>query len=164
MQRACPHTRRPRAQRPTILRGAQEQFKLTGEDVKKSSLQAMKDQMAVFKASLEEFAHKYKKSIRQDPAFRAQFHVMCANIGVDPLASNKASGAPRGCACMQRMYSPGLRIGLEHMLYIASIRRFHCNPAWCGPLCPCAMLALRTSMHARMQCKPVDVRHGLDLQ
>lgn len=72
---------------------AREQFKLTGEDVKKSSLQAMKDQMAVFKASLEEFAHKYKKSIRQDPAFRAQFHVMCANIGVDPLASNKGMWA-----------------------------------------------------------------------
>ncbi len=26
---------------------------------------------------------------RRDPEFRARFHQMCANIGVDPLASNK---------------------------------------------------------------------------
>jgi hypothetical protein len=30
-----------------------------------------------------------REDIRADPAFRAQFHAMCANIGVDPLASNK---------------------------------------------------------------------------
>lgn len=70
-----------------------EQFKLAGEDVKQSSLQAMKDQMVVFKANLEEFAQKHKKAIRQDPVFRAQFHAMCANIGVDPLASNKGMWA-----------------------------------------------------------------------
>ena len=28
-------------------------------------------------------------SARRDPIFRAQFHKMCANCGVDPLASNK---------------------------------------------------------------------------
>lgn len=27
--------------------------------------------------------------MRKDPVFRAQFHTMCANVGVDPLASNK---------------------------------------------------------------------------
>lgn len=30
-----------------------------------------------------------RDDIRKDPVFRAQFHTMCANIGVDPLASNK---------------------------------------------------------------------------
>lgn len=30
-----------------------------------------------------------RNDIRQDPVFRAQFHTMCANVGVDPLASNK---------------------------------------------------------------------------
>lgn len=49
----------------------------------------MKEQMARFKASLEEFAQKHRKDIRSDPVFRAQFQTMCANIGVDPLASNK---------------------------------------------------------------------------
>ena len=30
-----------------------------------------------------------RNEIRRDPIFRAQFHTMCSNIGVDPLASNK---------------------------------------------------------------------------
>lgn len=49
----------------------------------------MKRQMAIFKTSLEEFALKHKQDIRKDPNFRAQFQQMCANIGVDPLSSNK---------------------------------------------------------------------------
>ena len=49
----------------------------------------MKEQMSLFKTKLEEFALKYKNEIRRNPEFRAQFHTMCANIGVDPLASNK---------------------------------------------------------------------------
>ncbi len=34
-----------------------------------------------------------RSDIRQDPVFRAQFHTMCANVGVDPLASNKGMWA-----------------------------------------------------------------------
>lgn len=30
-----------------------------------------------------------RDGVRQDPEFRAKFHAMCANVGVDPLASNK---------------------------------------------------------------------------
>ena len=30
-------------------------------------------------------------AIRRDPKFRAQFHTMCAQLGVDPLASNKGA-------------------------------------------------------------------------
>lgn len=30
-----------------------------------------------------------RADITRDPAFRAQFHAMCAAAGVDPLASNK---------------------------------------------------------------------------
>lgn len=73
------------------LADAQEQYKLAGDEVKKSSLGAMKEQMALFKRNLEAFAAKHKADIRKDPVFRAQFHTMCANIGVDPLASNKVS-------------------------------------------------------------------------
>jgi hypothetical protein len=51
----------------------------------------------VFRASLEEFARKHKEEIRKDPVFRAQFHKMCANIGVDPLVSSKASAPPPRC-------------------------------------------------------------------
>jgi len=30
-----------------------------------------------------------QNDIRKNPAFRSQFHEMCAKVGVDPLASNK---------------------------------------------------------------------------
>ncbi|KAM3178029.1 hypothetical protein ACTXT7_003400 [Hymenolepis weldensis] len=45
-------------------------------------------QMETVKSSLEYFASKYQSKIRQDPAFRTEFQSMCANIGVDPLASS----------------------------------------------------------------------------
>jgi hypothetical protein len=34
-----------------------------------------------------------RDDVRRDPVFRAQFHTMCANVGVDPLASNKGMWA-----------------------------------------------------------------------
>lgn len=49
----------------------------------------MRAQMASFKQSLQEFAMKHRNDIRKNPAFRSQFHKMCANCGVDPLQSNK---------------------------------------------------------------------------
>ncbi|PNW70123.1 hypothetical protein CHLRE_17g706650v5 [Chlamydomonas reinhardtii] len=67
-----------------------EQYKVAGEEVKKNSLQAMHEQLSAFRSNLEEFARKYRADVRRDPVFRAQFHTMCANIGVDPLASNKS--------------------------------------------------------------------------
>ncbi len=45
--------------------------------------------METFKKNLEEFAVKYKDEIKRDAQFRKQFQDMCANIGVDPLASSK---------------------------------------------------------------------------
>ncbi|GFH29858.1 vacuolar protein sorting-associated protein, partial [Haematococcus lacustris] len=66
-----------------------EQYKQIGDEVKNSNLEAMKQQMSLFKSKLEEFARKHKADIRRDPELRARFHQMCANIGVDPLASNK---------------------------------------------------------------------------
>ncbi len=42
-----------------------------------------------FKTTLQDFAVKHRSRINEDPEFRQQFHVMCAAIGVDPLASNK---------------------------------------------------------------------------
>ncbi|RCI04963.1 ESCRT-II subunit protein snf8, partial [Rhizopus stolonifer] len=49
----------------------------------------LQKQMETFKTNLQEFAQKHRKDIRKDPTFRAHFQKMCANIGVDPLASNK---------------------------------------------------------------------------
>jgi len=38
---------------------------------------------------LEEFARKHRVQINSDPEFRMQFHSMCLDVGVDPLASSK---------------------------------------------------------------------------
>ncbi len=45
--------------------------------------------METFKKNLEEFAFKHKDEIKKNAQFRKQFQDMCANIGVDPLASSK---------------------------------------------------------------------------
>ncbi|CAI8596570.1 unnamed protein product [Vicia faba] len=49
----------------------------------------MKEHLSTFRSQLEDFARKHKNDIRKNPAFRSQFHEMCAKVGVDPLASNK---------------------------------------------------------------------------
>ena len=64
-------------------------IRTVGEEASERSLETMRRQLATFRQSLEEFALRHKADIRRDPAFRAQFHKMCANCGVDPLASNK---------------------------------------------------------------------------
>lgn len=73
-----------------LQRGAQtrDQYKSLGEHVQAVKLEHMKSQLALLKSSLEQFAIKHRQEIRQSPQFRAQFHQMCAAIGVDPLVSN----------------------------------------------------------------------------
>jgi hypothetical protein len=82
----------------------------------------MKDQLVTFKSKLEEFAMKHKSDIRRDPVFRAQFHTMCANIGVDPLASNKV--------CWQYIHTPAWAI-CQHMLFMRAKQMDTCA---CVPL------------------------------
>ncbi|KAI8838975.1 hypothetical protein BC829DRAFT_404135 [Chytridium lagenaria] len=64
---------------------ARAQFEKVGSELQAQQLEQMKMQMETFKENLEEFARKYKKDIKQDPAFRNHFQKMCQNIGVDPL-------------------------------------------------------------------------------
>ncbi|CAM9296297.1 unnamed protein product [Chrysoparadoxa australica] len=65
-------------------------FDNLGQQVSQDNLQHVQARPSrSFKDSLEVFARKYRKDIKQDPAFRHQFQTMCAKIGVDPLASNK---------------------------------------------------------------------------
>lgn len=52
-----------------------------GKKVADENLSHISEMMGSFKGSLEEFARKYKKDIKQDPAFRQQFQVMCSSIG-----------------------------------------------------------------------------------
>ncbi|KAJ3260497.1 ESCRT-II subunit protein snf8 [Boothiomyces macroporosus] len=50
----------------------------------------MKVALDALKNNLELFAQKHSNEIKKDPVFRTQFQTMCAQVGVDPLASNKS--------------------------------------------------------------------------
>ncbi|CAI5995718.1 unnamed protein product [Closterium sp. NIES-64] len=65
------------------------QYRSLGEDVAKQRQESLRQQLETFRGFLMDFAQKHKSDIRSNPAFRAQFHAMCAQCGVDPLASNK---------------------------------------------------------------------------
>ncbi|CDY29270.1 BnaC01g19220D [Brassica napus] len=78
-----------RNRRATKGRGCAGSVPVIRRECGKVQTDMMKEQLATFKSQLEEFARKHKNDIRKNPAFRAQFHEMCAKVGVDPLASNK---------------------------------------------------------------------------
>lgn len=73
----------------TVAAKTNEQLRILGEETQAKKLATMRTQLATFKSSLEQFAAAHRDDIRKDPAFRQHFHAMCANIGVDPLVSNK---------------------------------------------------------------------------
>lgn len=81
--------RRPGISGLQTAASARDQYKLLGENVAKIRMDLMKEQLSTFRSQLEDFARKHKNDIKKNPAFRAQFHSMCAKCGVDPLASNK---------------------------------------------------------------------------
>ncbi len=67
----------------------EKKFEAVGQQMSASTLAHVQEQLALFRTNLEGFARKYKESIRKDPVFRREFQVMCAKVGVDPLASSK---------------------------------------------------------------------------
>ncbi|CAH0482241.1 unnamed protein product [Peronospora belbahrii] len=66
-----------------------KQFTEVGEQIVEANLSHVSSQLELFRTNLQEFAVKYKNNIKKDPNFRRSFQVMCAKIGVDPLASKK---------------------------------------------------------------------------
>ena len=64
-------------------------FETKASEITTNELTQLTQQMERFKTNLEEFAFKYKDEIKKNASFRKQFQDMCANIGVDPLASSK---------------------------------------------------------------------------
>ncbi|ORZ25416.1 EAP30/Vps36 family-domain-containing protein [Absidia repens] len=64
-------------------------FQQIGDSIAAKEIEQLQKQLETFKQNLEEFAWKHQKDIKKDPMFRSHFQQMCANIGVDPLASNK---------------------------------------------------------------------------
>lgn len=53
----------------------------------------LRTQLTQFRSALLHFASTHRDTIKRDPAFRHAFTQMCANIGVDPLADNRASSS-----------------------------------------------------------------------
>ncbi|GMF35916.1 unnamed protein product [Phytophthora fragariaefolia] len=66
-----------------------KQFSEVGEQLVEDNLAHVAAQLELFRANLQAFALQHKSSIKRDPDFRRKFQVMCAKIGVDPLASKK---------------------------------------------------------------------------
>jgi len=66
-----------------------EKFKEKGNELAEAQLKQLSGQLEQFRSNLETFAAEHKQEIRRDPEFRRRFQEMCANIGVDPLASGK---------------------------------------------------------------------------
>ncbi|RLN78683.1 hypothetical protein BBJ28_00024518, partial [Nothophytophthora sp. Chile5] len=66
-----------------------KQFTEVGEQIVEANLSHVSSQLELFRTNLQQFAIKYKNNIKKDPDFRRKFQVMCAKIGVDPLASKK---------------------------------------------------------------------------
>ncbi|KAF9914783.1 Vacuolar protein sorting-associated protein SNF8 [Lobosporangium transversale] len=71
------------------LKATNESYQRVGQSLYDSQLQQLQSQLDTFRANLEVFAREHRKDIQKDPVFRMHFQKMCANIGVDPLASSK---------------------------------------------------------------------------
>ena len=67
----------------------QAKFDAKASRIQENEIGQISKQMETFKVNLQEFAVKYKDEIKKNANFRKQFQDMCANIGVDPLASSK---------------------------------------------------------------------------
>lgn len=85
--------RRPGLQGIAVNARINEQYQKLGEETQAKRITKMREQMITFKTHLEQFASAHREDIRRDPDFRQRFHAMCANIGVDPLVSNKGTWA-----------------------------------------------------------------------
>lgn len=72
-----------------IFHFSKTKFEEKAKDISENEIGQLTKQIETFKKNLEEFAFKYKDEIRKNAQFRKQFVDMCANIGVDPLASSK---------------------------------------------------------------------------
>eukprot|EP00055_Hartaetosiga_balthica_P012664 m.62247 g.62247 ORF g.62247 m.62247 type:complete len:240 (-) comp8023_c4_seq1:22-741(-) len=67
-----------------------EKASALGQKTKEETVKEMAKQIDLFKTSLEGFATKYRRDIKKNADFRADFQIMCTKIGVDPLASNNS--------------------------------------------------------------------------
>ena len=66
-----------------------EKYAALGKELEVSKLSSVRELLSEFQEALMQFATKHRTRINSDPEFRLQFHAMCRNAGVDPLASNR---------------------------------------------------------------------------
>ena len=66
-----------------------EKYAALGKELEVSKLSSVRELLTEFQDVLMQFAAKHRTRINSDPEFRLQFHSMCRNAGVDPLASNR---------------------------------------------------------------------------
>lgn len=66
-----------------------EKYAALGKELEVSKLSSVRELLSEFQEALMQFASKHRTRINSDPEFRLQFHAMCRNAGVDPLASNR---------------------------------------------------------------------------
>ena len=67
----------------------QERYAEVSEAYLQEQYAALERQFATFRTSLERFARTHRERIQRDPELRAHFHVMCANLGVEPYVSRR---------------------------------------------------------------------------
>lgn len=68
---------------------AEAKKKARGGELAESNLSNLSQQLEKLRENLSQFAQKHRNEIKRDAEFRKKFQTMCANIGVDPLASSK---------------------------------------------------------------------------
>lgn len=68
---------------------AKQRFAAKGTELADAEISHMVKQLDSFKEYLETFATKHQSDIKKNPEFRKHFQKLCAQIGVDPLASSR---------------------------------------------------------------------------
>ena len=53
-----------------------QQFKRVGSEMAEENMKQMRESLAVFQKSLEDFAEKHAKQIKKDPQFRQVCHIV----------------------------------------------------------------------------------------
>lgn len=66
-----------------------ERYAAKGTELADAEISHMVEQLESFKHYLETFATKHQSDIKKNPEFRQHFQKLCAQIGVDPLASSR---------------------------------------------------------------------------
>jgi len=68
----------------------QQKKEVKGNEIEANDFLRLESQMKEFSEKLTQFSIQHQEKIKQDATFRSQFVAMCAQLGVDPLASSKS--------------------------------------------------------------------------